>query len=100
MLTYNDNTRFSLVGNYHIKYSRRNQQLKSFSKLGAKILNSIPPALCKLPKCVIKKNIQNRLLQVLIEEDDYVGTPSLVIKKVQSRFVQLQFIFYFIYLFI
>ena len=28
---------------------------------------------------VFKKNIQNRLLQVLMEENDYVGTPSLII---------------------
>ena len=77
---HNYNTRFSLAGNYHIKYSRCNQLLKSFSRLGAKIWNGIPQELRKLPNCVFKKIMHNRLLQVLMEEDDYVGTPSLIIR--------------------
>ena len=68
----------------HIKYSRCNQQSKSFSRLGAKIWNSIPQELRKLPKCVFKKNMQNRLLQALMEKDDYVGTPSLI-NKFQNK---------------
>ena len=82
---HNYNTRFSLAGNYHIKYARCNQQLKSFSRQGAKIWNSIPQELRKLPKCVFKKNIQNRLLQALMEEDDYVGT-SFLIDKFQNKY--------------
>ena len=39
---HNYNTRFSLAGNFYIKYSRCNHLLKSFSRLGAKIWNSIP----------------------------------------------------------
>lgn len=40
-----------------------NQNL--FQDLGAKIWNSIPQELRKLPKYVFKKNIQNQLLQAL-----------------------------------
>ena len=82
---HNYNTRFSSVGNYHIKYSRCNHLSKSFSRLGAKIWNSIPQELRKLSKFVFKKNLQNRLLQVLMEEDDYVGTPFLI-KKFQNNY--------------
>ena len=77
---HNYNTRFSLAGNYLIKYSRSNQLLKTFSRLGAKIWNGIPQELCKLPKCVFQKIIHDRLLQVLMEEDDYVAIPSLIIR--------------------
>ena len=65
--------------------ARCNQQLKSFSRQGAKIWNSIPQELRKSPKCVFKKNIQNRLLQALMEEDDYVGT-SFLIDKFQNKY--------------
>lgn len=54
---------FSSAGNNHIKYSRCNQQLKSFLRLGTKIWNTSPQARCKLPKCVFKKNQGNRLLE-------------------------------------
>ena len=82
---HNYNTRFSLAGNYYIKYSRCNHLLKSFSRLGAKIWNSIPQELRKVPKFVFKANLQNRLLEVLMEEDDYVGIPFLI-KKFQNNY--------------
>ena len=81
---HNYNTRFSLAGNYYIKYSRCNHLLKSFSRLGAKIWNSIPQELRKVPKFVFKANLQNRLLEVLMEEDDYVGIPFLI-KKISKK---------------
>ena len=77
---HNYNTRFPLAGNYHITPSRCNHLLKSFSRSGAKIWNGIPQELRKLPKCIFKIIIHNRLLQVLMEEDDYLGTPSLIIR--------------------
>ena len=82
---HNYNTRFSLAGNYYIKYSRCNHLLKSFSRLGAKIWNSIPQELRKVPKFVFKANLQNRLLEVLMEEEDYVGIPFLI-KKISKTF--------------
>ena len=81
---HNYNTRFSLAANYYKKYSRCNHLLKSFSRLGAKIWNSIPQELRKVPKFVFKANLQNRLLEVLMEEDDYVGIPFLI-KKFQNN---------------
>ena len=33
----------------------------------------------------LKANLQNRLLEVLMEEDDYVGIPFLI-KKFQKKF--------------
>ena len=66
-------------------YSRRKHLLKSFSRLGTKIWNSIPQELHKLPKFVFKTNQQNRLLEVLMEEDDYVDIPFLI-KKFQNNY--------------
>ena len=60
--------------------TRKNAKYKSFSRQGAKIWNSIPEELRKLSKYVFKKNIQNQLLQVLKEEDNYVGIPTLINK--------------------
>ena len=82
---HNYNTRFSVAGNYYIKYSRSNHLLKSFSRLGDKIWNSIPQELRKVPKFVFKTNLQNRLLEILMEEDDYVGIPFLI-KKFQNNY--------------
>ena len=62
---HNYNTRFSLAGKYYIKYSRCHHLLFFFSRLGAKIWNSIPQELRKVPKFVFKANLQNRLLEVL-----------------------------------
>ena len=86
---HNYNTRFSSAGNYHRKHSRCNQKYKSFSRQGAKTWNSIPQELRKLSKYIFKKNIQNQLLQVLKEEDNYVGIPTLINKfqNVQSSFI-------------
>ena len=63
--------------------TRCNQKYKSFSRQGAKIWNSIPQELLKLSKFVFKKNIQNQPLQVLKEEANYVGIPTLI-NKVQN----------------
>ena len=77
---HNYNTIFSSAGNYHIKHSRCNKKYKSRSRQGTKISNSIPQELRKLSKYVFKKNIENQLLQVLKEEDNYVGIPTLINK--------------------
>ena len=83
---HNYNTRFfSLEGNDYIKYSRCNDLFKSFSRLGPKIWNSIPQELRKVPKFAFKANLQNRLLVVLMDEDDYVGIPFLI-KKFQNNY--------------
>ena len=49
-------------------------------------LRKVPKfVLRKVPKFVFKANLQNRLLEVLMEEDDYVGIPFLI-KKFQKKF--------------
>jgi len=53
--------------------------------LGAKIWNSIPQELRNEPMFVFKANLQIRLLEVLVEEDDYVGIPFLI-KKFQNNY--------------
>ena len=45
----------------------------SFSRIGAKIWNSIPDSDRALPKYKFKDNLQSRLLDILIQEDTYVG---------------------------
>ena len=77
---HNYNTILSSAGNYHIKHTRCNKKYKSPSRHGAKIWNSIPQELRKLSRYAFKKNIQNQLLQVLKEEDNYVGIPTLINK--------------------
>ena len=59
------------------------KNINPFSRQGAKIWDSIPQELRKLLKCVFKKIIQNQLLQVLKEENNYVGIPTLI-KKFQN----------------
>ena len=47
-------------------------------------VNTCSVKLRKVPKFVFKANLQNRLLEVLMEEDDYVGIPFLI-KKFQKK---------------
>ena len=78
--------------NVHFTYNPFSLNLlKSFSSLGAKIWNSIPQELRKVPKVVFKANLQNRLLEALMKEDDYVGIRLSKLKKfkiiIQSSFI-------------
>ena len=50
----------------------------SFLSTGAKIWNSIPHSDCALPKPKFKNILQSRLLNILIQEDTYVGVHTLV----------------------
>ena len=53
-------TRFSVAGSFYIKQVRTNHQLLSFSRVGAKIWNGIPPELRKLRKAPFKKFLKLR----------------------------------------
>ena len=44
----------------------------SFSRIGAKIWNSIPDSDRVLPKYKFKNTLQSRLLDILIQEDTYI----------------------------
>ena len=67
-----NNTRFSAAGNFYIKHSRTDHMKNSFST-GANIWNSIPDSDRALPKYKFKNTPQSRLLDILIQEDTYVG---------------------------
>ena len=58
-------TRSSAAGNFHIKTSRTNQQLFSFSIIGANIWNGIPLKVNELGKAPFKRNLKHMLLQIL-----------------------------------
>ena len=63
-------------------------------------LVSIPGSDCALPKYKFKNTLQSSLLDILIQEDSYVGFRTLfdILSKYQI-FIFILFIFYFIYLF-
>ena len=50
----------------------------SFSRIGVKISNSIPDSDRALPKYKFKNTLQSRLLDILIQEDTYVGVRTLI----------------------
>jgi hypothetical protein len=61
-------TRFSLLNNYQVKYSRLNKLSKSFAKTEVRIWNSLPLNLRNLPKrrlyyCYLLQARANSLLQ-------------------------------------
>ena len=49
----------------------------SFSRIGAKMWNSIPGSDRALPKYKFKNTLQSRLLDILIQEDTYVSVRTL-----------------------
>ena len=63
---------------FYLDYSRLNIRQNSFSRLGARIWNSIPPTIRNLRKSSFKKNIKNLLFKVLIEYDDYVDVHKII----------------------
>ena len=71
-------TRFSSAGNLYTKYSRLTHQIKSFSRRGVMIWNSIPQDLRKLSGSHFKNKTRHYLLQILEQEEDYVGIPTVM----------------------
>ena len=72
------NARFSVAGNFYLQYSRKDHLKTSFSSIGAKIWNSIPNSDRALPKYKFKDILQNRLLDVLTQENTHVAVHTLV----------------------
>ena len=64
--------------NFHIKHSRTDQVKNSFSRIGAKIWNSIPDSDRVPPRYKFKNTLQSRLLDILIQEDTNVGLRTLL----------------------
>ena len=75
-------TRFSSKNNFFIKRSRINQLKNSFSRIGAKIWNSVPPDFGNYPNITLRKN-HAKLLKVLSLEDTYVDVSTLISKLLQ-----------------
>ena len=71
-------TRFSSAGNLYTKYSRLTHQIKSFSRRGVMIWNSIPQDLRNLSRSHFKNKMRHYLLQILEQEEDYVGIPTVM----------------------
>ena len=63
-------TRSSLAGSLYIKLARTNHLLlsRSFSRVGAKIWNGIPPELRKLRKAPFKRKLTHLLMKILETE--------------------------------
>ena len=55
-------------------------QKDAFSRVGAKIWNEIPNYLKKLSKKAFKKELKEKLLDILKNEDSYIGTPTIISK--------------------
>ena len=72
-------TRFSSAGNLYTNYySRLTHQIKSFSRRGVMTWNSIPQDLRKLSKSPFTNKMRHYLLQILEQEEDYVGIPTIL----------------------
>ena len=72
------NTRSSSAGNFYRKYSRLNHRKNSFASVEAKIWNSIPENLRKLPKHTFKIKIKNLLFFNLKKQDSYADVDTLI----------------------
>ena len=73
-------TRFSSKNNFCIKRSRINQLKNSFSRIGVKTWNSVPPDIRILSKHNFKKKLHEALLKVLSFEETYVDVSTLISK--------------------
>ena len=75
---HSHDTRASIMGNYLVKYSRTTIQKNAFSRIGAKIWNSLPKYLRNRQKKEFTKELHTLLLNILDNEDDYVDVPMIV----------------------
>ena len=65
-------THFSITGRFYIKQVRTKHELLSFSRVGVKIWNGIPPELHKLRKAPFKCKLTHPLLKMLETEEKNV----------------------------
>ena len=69
---------YQVLWQFPYYHSRTDQEKNSFSRIGAKIWNSIPDSDRVLPKYQFKNSIQSRLLDILVQEDTNVGLRTLL----------------------
>ena len=80
-VTHSYNTRSSTSGKFYVQSSRLEIQKRSFSRFGVKLWNEIPQRVKALPKKGCKREIRGILFKILINENDYIET-STIVKKV------------------
>ena len=86
-------TRASITGNYLVKYSRTTLQKNAFSRVGAKIWNSLPKYLRNRKKKEFTKELHTLLLNILDNEDDYVDCAENVCLILCFFFLLCMFLF-------
>ena len=75
---YHYNTRSSTAGNLYVRHSRTEHLKNSFSRIGARIWNSIPQDCRLLSKNKFKKELHQNILYILFQEDTYVNITTLI----------------------
>ena len=68
---------FSSNESCYVKFSRTEKMLDSFTRIGVKIWNLIPPSIKLFSRTKCRKVIKSSLLEDFLQsEDDYVKVPS------------------------
>ena len=75
------NTRSSTSGKFYVQSSSLEIQKRSFSRFFVKLWKEIPQRVKALPKKGCKREIRGILFKILINENDYIET-STIVKKV------------------
>jgi hypothetical protein len=89
--THNYSTRSAARGNLYLSSSRLNARDKSFSRIGLKVWNSLPPSVRRLSKSSFSKGCTKSILfDALSSSDDYIDLTTQI----------MQTVYLFIYLFI
>ena len=63
---------------FYVKFSRTEKMLDSFTRIGAKIWNSISPSIKLLSRTKYRKVIKSLIEDFLLSDDDYVEVPHLI----------------------
>ena len=79
------NTRSSTSGNFYVQNSRLEIHKRSFSRFGVRPWNEMPRRIRDLPKKEFKGEIRRLLLNILVNENDYIETPIIVQKIVLAN---------------
>ena len=78
-LIHNYTTRSSSNESFYVKFSRTEKMLDSFTRIGVKIWNSIPPSIKVLNSRINYRKVMKCLLEDFLQsEDDYVEVPRLI----------------------
>ena len=76
--THNYSTRSAVRGNLYLPSSRLNARAKSFSRIGVKVWNSLPPSVRRLSKSSFSKGFKSILSDALSSSDDYIDLTQIM----------------------